>query len=98
MQFIETKKPQVRREGLVLLEWEPQSKKHPDHTWDQGEHQEGCHKKLPGLGRRILVLARQGQCEEMGLGPFGKEKVRLAEWGTLLKGKMKENGEGMKTQ
>lgn len=54
MQFIETNKPQVRREGLVLLD------SGSPHTWDQGEHREGCHKKLPGLGRRILVLARQG--------------------------------------
>ena len=50
-----------------------------------------------GLGRRNLVLAGQGKCEEMGLGPLGREWVRLAEWGRILKGKMKENEEGMKT-
>lgn len=62
-----------------------------------GEHQEGCHKEPLGLGRRNLVLAGQGKCEEMGLGPFGREWVRLAEWGRILKGKTKENEEGMKT-
>ena len=69
---------------------------HPEHTWDQGEHWEGYHKELLGLNRRNLVLARQGQCEEVGLGHFGKEWVVVAEWGRFLKGKMKES-EGKKT-
>ena len=44
-----------------------------------------------------MVLAGQGQSEEMGPGHFGKEWVALEEWGGFLKGKMKDNEEGKKT-
>ena len=49
------------------------------------------------LGRWNLVLAGQGQSEEMGLGCFGKEWVGLEEWGRFTKGTMKENEEVKKT-